>query len=253
MLKHWNGKDNTEILTWINSQELQTLLDSRDSADKMTCPHEIRPKGRHFLWLAGPPGAGKTTTSHFIARQKDFVSYEADCFISHLNPYINLKDENPLDVVFKQKPLKGISKERFQICRDAMKAFAKISQGENCDETKNLYTLICKEILEERQKMGGNWIVNQGVPNRECRDFVRKLLGPDLIFVILTLSENEQEKRIKKRYGDKNESVLKYFKDLQSLFKPCEDDEPNTFNVVINEEMTPEDVATEIYAKVGIN
>ena len=234
---------------------MQEILDSRDPVDNMTHPYEKRPKGQHLIWISGQPLAGKTTTSHMIAKKKDFVSYEGDFFIGHFNPYMDLKTENALDVFFGKKPLKGISKERFQVCKEAWgpTSFKKVATGENCTEGKNLYRLMCNEIKTEREKIGGNWIVNQAVSIKEYRDVAREVLGPDLKFVILTLDESEKEKRIKKRHGSVNDGVMNYLKELQSLYKPSEPEELNTFNILITEEMTPEDVAAAILEKCQID
>ena len=39
----------------------------------------------------------------------------------------------------------------------------------------------------ERQRIGGDWVVAQAVPSRNMRDVIRKVLGNDLIFIILRL------------------------------------------------------------------
>ena len=41
----------------------------------------------------------------------------------------------------------------------------------------------------ERQRIGGDWVVAQAVPSRNMREVIRKVLGNDLIFIILRLLE----------------------------------------------------------------
>ena len=73
-----------------------------------SCPH-ITPnrekKGRIF-WLSGPPGAGKSTTCQLMAREKDYVYYEADATMQFINPFVDVHADNPTMAAFKGKALK---------------------------------------------------------------------------------------------------------------------------------------------------
>ena len=42
-------------------------------------------------------------------------------------------------------------------------------------------------INYERQRIGGDWVIAQAVPTRNLREVIRKVLGYDLIFIILRL------------------------------------------------------------------
>ena len=61
-----------------------------------------------IIWLSGAPGMGKSTTAQLLARRNGFVYYEADCFMSMKNPYIDLNEENPSVAAASQRTLKGL-------------------------------------------------------------------------------------------------------------------------------------------------
>ena len=78
-----------------------------------SCPHvKLQPKkqGKVF-WLSGPPGAGKSTTCQLMAREKDFVYYEADATSSFVNPFVDLNADNPSMATMSQRPVKVRSSE----------------------------------------------------------------------------------------------------------------------------------------------
>ena len=60
-----------------------------------------------LLWFSGAPGMGKSTSAQLLARENDYVYYEADAFNMMLNPFNPLDSENPSVETLKQKVLKG--------------------------------------------------------------------------------------------------------------------------------------------------
>ena len=60
----------------------------------------------------------------------------------------------------------------------------------------------CTNISKQRKRLGGNWAIAQAVFSRSQRDFLRKAIGPDLVFIVLNMSTECQFNRVKKRHGD---------------------------------------------------
>ena len=52
---------------------------------------------------------------------------------------------------------------------------------------KTGYKYMAECLKYERQRIGGDWVVAQAVPSRNMREVIRKVLGNDLIFIILRL------------------------------------------------------------------
>ena len=118
---------------------------------------------------------------------------------------------------------------------------------EQVELVKKLYKNMTEEILSEREKIGGNWIINQRVVNKEFRDYIKSLMGPELTFVTLSLDKEEQVRRIRKKFGDIPQNLIDFLTKVQSLFVSAGADENQAFDVLISTEMTPEDVAEKIY------
>ena len=59
-----------------------------------------------YLFISGPPGAGKSTTAQRLARDNGFVYYEADAFFMFCNPFNPIDHDNPSMATLEQKPLK---------------------------------------------------------------------------------------------------------------------------------------------------
>ena len=54
----------------------------------------------------GPPGAGKSTSAQLLSRSEGYVYYEADCFGTFMNPFIDPNVEEPSLAQVSQRPLK---------------------------------------------------------------------------------------------------------------------------------------------------
>ena len=58
-----------------------------------------------YLCFLGPPGAGKSTTAQLFGRNHGYVYYEADCFMSQVNPFMDLNTDDPSLAQVSQTPL----------------------------------------------------------------------------------------------------------------------------------------------------
>ena len=47
------------------------------------------------------------------------------------------------------------------------------------------YKYMSNCVNYERQRIGGDWVIAQAVPTRNLRDVIRKVLGTDLVFIVL--------------------------------------------------------------------
>ena len=57
------------------------------------------------MCFLGPPGAGKSTTAQLFGRNHGYVYYEADCYMSQVNPFVDLNADDPSLEQVRQTPL----------------------------------------------------------------------------------------------------------------------------------------------------
>ena len=95
---------------------------------------------------------GKSTSAQILAREEEYVYYEADCFAQMRNPYVplgiiktniiktlilssDLDAEDPSMAQVKQKVLRGPgAKERQALVKEASKVFAQIMAQQPYDK-----------------------------------------------------------------------------------------------------------------------
>ena len=77
------------------------------------------------------------------------------------------------------------------------------------------------------------------------RDHIRGIL-PDVIFITLTLTKENQLKRVKKRHGEDCGAILELLNKFYEFFEGPGDGEKNTYNIDIDENMTPKDVMNKV-------
>ena len=85
------------------------------------------------------------------------------------------------------------------------------------DELEPMYEEMSKHIALQRKRLGGNMAIAQAVFSRGQRERIRKMIGPDLVFIVMNLTKECQLKRIESRHGDQSEWA--------SEFMPFLDDE----------------------------
>ena len=249
----WGLANNLDVFELTSEEEIKELRESGDPADAPPSDHKIQPEYQgKLLFISGPPGVGKSTTGFLLSKNHGYVYYEGDCFWMNANPYIpNTGDASNLtDTMMKQRPLKGVCQERIDATAKSETEFDNLSAGRpyNLQNLCDTWTVMAKDIIRERKRMGGDWAIVHAVPTRVLRDHLKKELGPDLIFVVLHITKEDQDKRLKGRHGDNedNESLNDYLTNLHKIYEPATEDEPNSLDIRVSPEMTPEDVIAKI-------
>ena len=200
-------------------------------------------------------GAGKSTTAQLFAKNHGFVYYEADCFMSQLNPYIPLDIPEPSMAQMNQKCVTGLSKEALTNVFKGVDELPKFAEGKFDSELmKGWYIEMAKDILKEKKKIGGSWAVAQAISSREFRDAIRKILGDQCIFVILKLSEETNAARLESRHADMDEDTKKAMVDMMNnvhkMYEPAGEGEDNAVDVEIGPDMDRDAVVKAVLEKV---
>ena len=81
------------------------------------------------------------------------------------------------------------------------------------------------------------------VATRGSRDYLRKLMGPDLVFVVINMTRECQKERLKERHG---ESVGDLMEKMFNLYEPAGEDEENAFNIMIEDNMNADNVIDKV-------
>ena len=114
------------------------------------------------------------------------------------------------------------------------------------EEVKPFNETIAKEIDRQRKRIGGNFLVVYATATQVDRNLIRKIL-PDCTFITLTLTKEAQKKRLLARHDEKTQAdTIKFLTDLYDLFELPGENEWNTYNLDISEEMTKDDVVRGI-------
>ena len=67
----------------------------------------------------------------------------------------------------------------------------------------DFYEHLALDIRREKKRIGGDFAIATFILKREAREHIRKILGPDLIIVILSMSQEERRERVLVRHpGD---------------------------------------------------
>ena len=102
-----------------------------------------------------------------------------------------------------------------------------------------MYKAMADDIKKQKKRLGGDFAIAHAVATRASRDFLRQELGSEVVFIVLSLTLECQKKRIMGRHGDAVENVGDVMGDMYKLYEDAADDEPNSYNVVIEETHSP--------------
>ena len=127
------------------------------------------------------------------------------------------------------------------------KAFEKFAEV-----ARPLYKVIAEDIIRQQKRLGGTFAVAQAVARRETRDYLRSLVGPDLVFIVLNLTLDCVKERLAERHGG-TVSLEEMAADLVPIYEPAGSDEANTFNVTIEKGMDKGDVVKAVLETITQN
>ena len=244
----------TDTCRWMSPEKKQEMLDSRAHEDTIIPPgFTPQPENQgKILFLSGPPGAGKSTTGQYIAKQKGWVYYEADCFSKVVNPFIPLDVDEPSLAIMQQKAIKGRDIETMETIKDCYPEFDKISKRlpYEVEKVKPFFRALAKDIVKHKKRLGGNFAVAQAVPTRVLRDCIKEIFGPQGIFVVLRVTKETNAKRIADRHaGGDPETIKKMLEFLDGIYDAYEDAQPGEENC-ITVEIGPDDSREHVMNKI---
>jgi len=243
---------SVDVLEWMSEEKHSRFIASGDPADALPCPYKIQPENQgDLIWISGAPGLGKSTTAMMMAERSGKVYYEADCFMSHQNPYVPVGAGDPSVAMYGQKFLKNVPQDRVDIVALGKGPFLAMVEGKEFDAKvlMTYYKFVCKDIAREHARIGGDFIIAQAVPKQSIRDFIRRELGSNLIFVVLHMSKEDQGARLRARHGDQK-TLTDKLENMYKLYEPAGVDEPNTINCVVTKDMSRDDVFNHVQSLV---
>jgi len=179
-------------MTWITPEEAYIINNrEKEPVSAPKAPYPLQPgKLGKFAFISGPPGSGKSTFAGLIAKNHKWIHYEGDGFMLGFNPYV-FPNETQVDARSDKPALIG---EGMSARLGAVMGFFsnqwQLDTNVTTDRfpTDHYYNLMAEDILKERQRIGGDWMSAFAVKKRLDRDMLRKVLGDDLIFVVLDIS-----------------------------------------------------------------
>ena len=101
--------------------------------------------------------------------------------------------------------------------------------------------------MSQKQRIGGKWVICQAVFRRRHREAIRRVIGKDLIMINLKLDTKYQKPRLEKRHGKNlGAPFMNYLLNMSKHMQEISDQEENTFEITVTEEMTEEDVLDKV-------
>ena len=181
------GEDGTVVMmkgamgvcnmSWMTEEEAAAYEAEGDPIEAPSCPYDLQPGNiGKLVWLDGPPCSGKSVSAQLLANTRGYVYYEGDCFGSGKNPYIPLDAEDPSMAMLSQRTLKGEGME--DRARLGMKVWEVSGKREENEEEwletmSEFYSLMCEDIMRERARVGGDWVVTTCLTGKDVRSVIR--------------------------------------------------------------------------------
>ena len=112
-----------------------------------------------------------------------------------------------------------------------------------------IFNALGKDIVSEKAKIGGDWVIAGFIPTRLMRDVIRKACNINATFINLIIDSELQKKRIEKRHRKGNvsdEAWIEVLTGMHKIFEPTQENEDNTFDLKIGEDMTIEQVVEQV-------
>ena len=192
-------------------------------------PYPLNPgKAGRLVVLTGPPGSGKSTTAGTLAKTNNWVYYEGDGFLFGFNPYVS-PDESQVEARSKRPALIGPGMAAREM---ASKAWFENQQLLINNQTTDSYPsdyfhrLMALDIVVERARVGGDWVVSYALCDTHDRDIFRGVLGDQVVFVVLDIAVDLVKERLVGR--EKSEEELEGLVAMHCQYKSPEKDEPRT-------------------------
>ena len=146
--------------------------------------------------------------------------------------------------------MQGISREAVKAVEVADEVYTKFQAGvfeEAEEKLQPMYDFMAKDIVRQRKRLGGNMAIAEGVFSQSQRNFLRKAIGPDLVFIVLNLTKDCQTKRVNNRHGDSlGEEFIKLLINYAEQYEPAAMNEKNAYNISVTEGMSPKDVMEKV-------
>ena len=113
-----------------------------------------------------------------------------------------------------------------------------------------LFKVLNKHLIQQKLRLGGNFVVAHAVPSRDTRNYIREGLGSlgqdQVVFIVLNMSLEASRKRVLARHGDGIDGLLTFVEGIHKLYEPAGEDEANTFNVDIEDGMSKDEVLAKV-------
>ena len=239
---------------WLDEEAIKKISSGFEDINERSHPYKAQPetiigeKG-NLIFLSGAPGCGKSITALKLAQKEDFVYYEGDCFIRMKNPYIPLDVKEPSLAHRNQPKVRGLSSEDLSTFPAVEKLYIKdLSKGDLSKQEVIIpfLKLLSKDIVSEKKKIGGNWLVTFPVPTRKMRDVIKKECNAT--FINLTVSEDTQRTRLSRRHAKEEDGTKKvdWLTSMYNSFEPVQADEKDAYELVILPGMGKDSVAEKV-------